>query len=149
MSIIWPRMLPSSGNPGPTKTTLRENPCQSTIGFLDHSSRAMNANTAQRLRVGEWLVDPATNQIARGAERVHLEPKVVDLLLALAGRADQVVSREELLAQVWSGVIVGDDVLTQGVIKLRKALGDASGESRYIQTIPKRGYRLIAAVSRP
>jgi len=109
----------------------------------------MNANTAQRLRVGEWLVDPATNQIARGAERVHLEPKVVDLLLALAGRADQVVSREELLAQVWSGVIVGDDVLTQGVIKLRKALGDASGESRYIQTIPKRGYRLIAAVSRP
>jgi DNA-binding winged helix-turn-helix (wHTH) protein/TolB-like protein/Tfp pilus assembly protein PilF len=109
----------------------------------------MNANTAQRLRVGEWLVDPATNEIARGDERVHLEPKAVDLLLALAGRADQVVSREELLAQVWSGVIVGDDVLTQGVIKLRKALGDASGEPRYIQTIPKRGYRLIAAVSRP
>lgn len=109
----------------------------------------MNANTAQRLRVGEWLVDPATNEIARGEERVHLEPKAVDLLLALAGRADQVVSREELLAQVWSGVIVGDDVLTQGVIKLRKALGDTSGEPRYIQTIPKRGYRLVAAVSRP
>ena len=102
---------------------------------------------AQRLRVGEWSVDPATNEISRGAERVHLEPKAADLLLALARRADEVVSREELLAQVWSGVLVGDDVLTQAVIKLRKALGDTSGEPRYIQTIPKRGYRLIAAVS--
>jgi DNA-binding winged helix-turn-helix (wHTH) protein/TolB-like protein len=104
---------------------------------------------AQRLRVGEWSVDPGTNEISRGTERVHLEPKAVDLLLALARRADQVVSREELLSQVWSGVVVGDDVLTQAVIKLRKALGDTSGESRYIQTIPKRGYRLIASVSRP
>ena len=109
----------------------------------------MSANAAQRLRVGEWLVDPATNEISRGSERVHLEPKAVDLLLALARRADQVVSREELLSQVWSGVVVGDDVLTQAVIKLRKALGDASGELRYIQTIPKRGYRLIAEVKWP
>lgn len=109
----------------------------------------MTANAAQRLHVGEWSVDPATNDISRGDERVHLEPKVVDLLVALAERAGQVVSREELLAQVWPGVVVGDDVLTQGVIKLRKALGDASGEPTYIQTIPKRGYRLIADVSRP
>ena len=109
----------------------------------------MTANAAQRLNVGEWSVDPATNDISRGDERVHLEPKVVDLLLALAGHAGQVVSREELLSQVWPGVVVGDDVLTQGVIKLRKALGDASGEPTYIQTIPKRGYRLIAEVSRP
>jgi adenylate cyclase len=104
-------------------------------------------SAAQRLRVGEWLLDPATNEISRGGERVHLEPKAVDLLLALARRANEVVSREELLAQVWAGVFVGDDVLTQGVIKLRKALGDTSGEPGYIQTIPKRGYRLIAAVS--
>jgi DNA-binding winged helix-turn-helix (wHTH) protein/TolB-like protein/Tfp pilus assembly protein PilF len=104
----------------------------------------MTANAAQRLNVGDWSVDPATNEISRGGERVHLEPKVVDLLLALARRAGQVVSREELLSQVWPGVVVGDDVLTQGVIKLRKALG----EPEHIQTIPKRGYRLIAEVSR-
>ena len=109
----------------------------------------MIANTAERLNVGEWLLDPATNEISRGDERVHLEPKAVDLLIALASRANQVVSREELLSQVWSGVVVGDDVLTQGIIKLRKALGDTSGEPRYIQTIPKRGYRLVAAVNRP
>ena len=102
----------------------------------------MSANTVQRLSVGEWLVDPATNEISRGTERVHLEPKAVDLLVALARRADQVVGREELLSQVWGGVVVGDDALTQGVIKLRKALG----EREYIQTIPKRGYRLTAEV---
>jgi DNA-binding winged helix-turn-helix (wHTH) protein/TolB-like protein/Tfp pilus assembly protein PilF len=102
---------------------------------------------AQRLRVGEWLLDPATNEISRGSERVHLEPKAVDLLVALARRPNEVVSREELLSQVWAGVVVGDDVLTQAVIKLRKALGDASAEPAYIQTIPKRGYRLIAPVS--
>ena len=103
----------------------------------------MTANAAQRLNVGEWSVDPATNDISRGDERVHLEPKVVDLLLALARRAGQVVSREELLLQVWPGVVVGDDVLTQGIIKLRKALG----EPEHIQTIPKRGYRLVARVT--
>ena len=106
-------------------------------------------SAAQWLRVGEWLLDPATNEIVRGSERVHLEPKTVDLLVALARRAGEVVSREELLSQVWPGVVVGDDVLTQAVIKLRKALGDASGEPAYIQTIPKRGYRLIAPVGSP
>jgi DNA-binding winged helix-turn-helix (wHTH) protein/TolB-like protein len=100
-----------------------------------------------QLRIGDWLVDRATNDICRNSELVHLEPKVADLLIALAQRADQVVSREELLAQVWSGVVVGEDVLTQGVIKLRKALGDTSKEPVYIRTIPKRGYQLIAPVT--
>src|SRR5450759_784458 len=100
-----------------------------------------------QLKIGDWLVDSATNDICRNSELVHLEPKVADLLIALAQRADQVVSREELLAQVWNGVVVGEDVLTQGVIKLRKALGDNSKEPVYIQTIPKRGYRLIAPVT--
>jgi len=92
-----------------------------------------------QLRIGDWLVDRATNEICRNSELVHLEPKVIDLLIALAQHADQVVSREELLAQVWSGVVVSEDVLTQGVIKLRKALGDNSKEPVYIQTIPKNG----------
>jgi DNA-binding winged helix-turn-helix (wHTH) protein/TolB-like protein/Tfp pilus assembly protein PilF len=101
-----------------------------------------------RLKIGDWMVDHATNEISRDSELVHLEPKVADLLIALAQRADQVVSREQLLAQVWSGVVVSEDVLTQGIIKLRKALGDTSKEPAYIRTIPKRGYRLIAPVTR-
>jgi DNA-binding winged helix-turn-helix (wHTH) protein/TolB-like protein len=100
-----------------------------------------------QLRIGDWWVDRATNEIRRGSEVVHIEPKVVDLLMALAQHPDQVVSREELLAQVWSGVVVSEDVLTQCIIKLRRALGDNSKTPVYIQTIPKRGYRLVASVT--
>src|SRR5262245_16055412 len=99
-----------------------------------------------RLRVGDWLLDPAMNQISRGAKVERLEPKAVEVLVALAQRAGQVVSRETLLSEVWKGVTVSDDALTQSITKLRQALGDTSKESSYIQTISKRGYRLIAAV---
>lgn len=68
------------------------------------------------------------------------------VLLLLARRAGEVISREELLATVWSGSVVGDDTLTQAVIKLRKALGDDTRSPRYIETIAKRGYRLVATV---
>ena len=70
----------------------------------------------------------------------------MDVLVALTGRAGEVVGREELLSAVWAGVVVTDEVLTQVVIGLRKALGDTARQPEYIETIPKRGYRLIAAV---
>ena len=98
------------------------------------------------LRVGVWSVDPTTNQLDHAGTTVRMEPKVMELLVALARRPGQVVSREDLLASVWPGVVVGDDALTQSVIKLRKALGDKSRSPAYIETISKRGYRLIAAV---
>ncbi len=97
-------------------------------------------------RIGEWRIAPDLNQIARGAEIVRLEPKAMAVLLRLAGRPGEVVSRDELLAAVWPNVIVGDNALTQVVIKLRKALGDTVHEPRYIQAISKKGYRLIATV---
>jgi DNA-binding winged helix-turn-helix (wHTH) protein/TolB-like protein/Tfp pilus assembly protein PilF len=100
-----------------------------------------------RLRIGDWLVDPAMNQISRGAEVEHLEPKAVEVLVALAQHAGQVVSRERLLSEIWKGVTVSDDALTQSITKLRQALGDTTKEPSYIQTISKRGYRLIATVT--
>jgi TolB-like protein/Tfp pilus assembly protein PilF len=66
--------------------------------------------------------------------------------MALAGRAGDAVSREALLAEVWPGVVVGDEALTQSIIKLRRALGDDPRAPTYIETISKRGYRLIARV---
>jgi DNA-binding winged helix-turn-helix (wHTH) protein/TolB-like protein/Tfp pilus assembly protein PilF len=98
------------------------------------------------LRIGDWRVDPATNELARGAEAVRIEPKAMEVLVALAARPGQVVSREELLAAVWPGVVVGDETLTQSIIKLRRALGDNPRAPSYIETISKRGYRLIAPV---
>jgi DNA-binding winged helix-turn-helix (wHTH) protein/TolB-like protein/cytochrome c-type biogenesis protein CcmH/NrfG len=99
-----------------------------------------------RLRIGEWWADRTTNGLGRAGETVRLEPKVMEVLMALAGRAGQAVSREELLAAVWPGVVVGDEALTQSIIKLRRALGDNPRSPTYIETISKRGYRLIAPV---
>ena len=101
-----------------------------------------------KLQVGEWSADRTTNELGRGGETVRIEPKAMEVLMALAARAGQVVSREELLAAVWPGVVVGDEALTQSIIKLRRALGDNPRAPSYIETISKRGYRLIAAVGR-
>jgi TolB-like protein/DNA-binding winged helix-turn-helix (wHTH) protein/cytochrome c-type biogenesis protein CcmH/NrfG len=101
------------------------------------------------LQVGDWTVEPALNQLSATGKTVKLEPKAMAVLVHLADRPGQVVSRDALLSAVWPGVIVGDDSLTQVVIKLRKALGDALEKPAYIQTISKGGYRLIAPVVRP
>src|SRR5689334_1412383 len=96
-----------------------------------------------RVRIGEWVADPATNELRRGRRTVRLEPKPMDVLMLLAARPGEVVSREELLTEVWPGVVVSDETLTQGVARLRRALGDDAG---YVETIAKRGYRLTAPV---
>ena len=98
------------------------------------------------LRVGDWHVDARRNEVRRGDEAVRLEPKVIEVLIYLARRAGEVVGREELLSAVWPGVVVGDDALTQAIIKLRKAFGDDAHRPKYIETISKRGYRLLAPV---
>ena len=102
----------------------------------------------ERLQVGDWVVEPALNQLSAAGKTVKLEPKAMAVLGHLANRPGQVVSREALLSAVWSGVVVSDDSLTQVVIKLRKALGDVPEKPAYIQTISKGGYRLIAPVVR-
>ena len=101
------------------------------------------------MRIGDWDADFALNLLRRGQQAVHLEPKAMELLFFLAGHPGEVVSRDDLLAALWDGVVVGDDALTQAVIKLRKAFGDNPREPSYIQTVPKRGYRLIAQVGAP
>ena len=104
--------------------------------------------TGARLRIGEWWADRAANELGRAGESVRIEPKAMEVLMLLAEHGDRVVSREELLNAVWPGVVVGDEALTQSVIKLRRALGDDPRTPSYIETIPKRGYRLIAPVAK-
>jgi TolB-like protein/DNA-binding winged helix-turn-helix (wHTH) protein len=101
----------------------------------------------KQARIGDWSVEPALDALRRGGEVVHLEPKAMELLVFLATRPGEVASREELLSAVWPGVAVGDEALSQVVAKLRKALGDDVRAPTYIETISKRGYRLIAPVS--
>ena len=106
------------------------------------------ATTPPRLQIGEWRANRTTNELGRAGDTVRIEPRVMEVLMVLADRAGEVVSRDDLLAAVWPGVVVGDDALTQSIIKLRKALGDNPRSPSYIETISKRGYRLIAPVVR-
>jgi DNA-binding winged helix-turn-helix (wHTH) protein/Tol biopolymer transport system component len=96
--------------------------------------------------VGPWLVEPELNSISRDGQRSHLEPKAMEVLLRLASRAGETVSKEQLIQAVWADTFVGDDVLSRAIYELRKAFQDNTHEPHYIQTIPKRGYRLIAPV---
>ncbi|MCI0625988.1 MAG: transcriptional regulator [Acidobacteria bacterium] len=114
----------------------------------------MNLGTAGRdkqenrpFRTGEWGVEPSRNLLIRGTEEVHLEPRVMDVLVHLAERAGEVVSKEELVERVWKQRYVSDDVLTVAVYTLRKVLGDNPRQPRYIETVPRRGYRWIAPVT--
>ena len=98
-------------------------------------------------RLDSWLVDPSLNCIARDGTSVRLEPKVMAVLVCLAGHPDQTVAKEELIRTVWPDTFVGDDVLARSISELRRVFEDDAKEPRFIQTIPKRGYRLIAPVS--
>ena len=97
-------------------------------------------------RIGDCLVEPRHNRIVRHDTEAHLEPKVMDVLVCLAERAGEVVSRETLNEQVWGKVVVTDQALTNCISELRHHLGDDRSAHRIIETIPKRGYRLTAPV---
>ncbi|MEN8833878.1 winged helix-turn-helix domain-containing protein [Pacificibacter sp.] len=98
------------------------------------------------IRLGEARVHTETGKIRSKKGEAHLEPKSMAVLHFLVERHGKVVSREELLDAVWPGIHVGDDSLTAAIIKIRRALGDDARNPAYIETIPKRGYRLIPAV---
>lgn len=98
------------------------------------------------LWIGEIRVQPQLNRLSRGATEVRLEPKVMEILSALAARAGSPLSREELLAAVWPDVHVSDDALHRAIWKLRQALDEVAGASALLETIPKRGYRLASEV---
>ncbi|UCE89962.1 MAG: winged helix-turn-helix domain-containing protein, partial [Pseudomonadota bacterium] len=111
------------------------------------NSRAGNGDAQRSFQVGDWTVEPGNGRLRRGDVEVKLEPRVMDLLVCLARRPGEVITREELEASVWSGSVVGYDALTSAMIKLRRAFGDNSRHPRVIETVSKKGYRLIAAVS--
>lgn len=99
-------------------------------------------------RLGDWLVRPSLNQLSREGTVVHLRPKVMDVLVHLAEHGSEVVSKEELVEAVWAKEFLADSALSRAVFELREVLGDEAQQPRYIETIPKRGYRLVAPVVR-
>lgn len=96
--------------------------------------------------IGPWRVDPYKNLIERKDHRVRVEPKAMRVLVYLAERAGEDVGREEILRAIWDGAPVKGEVLTNAIWELRKAFGDDPREPDFIQTVSRKGYRLVARV---
>ncbi|MCH9651546.1 MAG: protein kinase [Deltaproteobacteria bacterium] len=101
-------------------------------------------------KVGDWWVRPRRNELERRESSVHVEARSMAVLVCLARHAPRAVSKDRLLGEVWSdSPYIGDDVISHAIWELRKGLGDSAKEPTYIQTIPRKGYRLLAEVLRP
>lgn len=113
-----------------------------TEEYHDHSF-----STPAPFRLGTWQVQPDRNQLLQGDRVVQLEPRLMQVLVYLAGRPGEVVPRRQLRIAVWGDTIVGEDSLNRAISDLRQALGDDTSTPRYIETIRKVGYRLVAPVT--
>ncbi len=107
----------------------------------------MDQPAGTSLRIGAWRVSPASGQISRAGETVRVEARTMRLLLCLAEHAGEVVSIDDLLERVWTGVIVTPDSVYQAITSLRRLLGDDAKQPTYIATVPRLGYRMVANVS--
>lgn len=94
----------------------------------------------------EWTVHPEQNRLSGPGGEVHVNSRVMDVLVYLAAHAGEVVSREDFSHSVWADTVVGDDAVTWCISELRRQLGDQASNPRFIETIPKRGYRLVAPI---
>ena len=109
--------------------------------------RKLSAHQHHEFRLGKWHVTPLRGVINGPEGSRRITPKSMDVLLCLASRAGEVVDRETLQNEVWEGRVFGDDPLNRCIAELRRQLGDRAGSRDYIETIPKRGYRLVAPIT--
>ena len=108
---------------------------------------SIDDHKATSFRVGAYEISPSLNQIALDEESCSLEPKVMDVLCVLAENPEEVISRSELIERVWGVEFGGDESLSRAVSQLRKAFKTGDDNAEYIETIPKRGYRLVQPVA--
>jgi len=97
--------------------------------------------------VGDWIVRPERLCMRLPGKTVHVTPKAMAVLECLAEAKGHVVTRNDILDKVWPGAAITDDVLTQCVVELRKAFDDCAHDPQYIETIPRKGLRLLPPVS--
>lgn len=110
-----------------------------------HGATAMNG---QPFQLGDWLVEPELNRLTSAGQVQQIEPRLMKLLLMLAERPGIVAMKSDIVDTVWHGLSVTDESLAKAVSKLRQILGDEPDNPRYIETIRKTGYRLVAPVKR-
>ncbi|WP_372382680.1 winged helix-turn-helix domain-containing protein [Xanthomonas sp. NCPPB 1068] len=113
------------------------------------SERVTQLGSVPRFRLGPLLVEPERLALIDDGRTITLEPRMMEVLIALAERAGEVVSAEQLLIEVWHGSFYGDNPVHKTIAQLRRKLGDDSRQPRFIETIRKRGYRLLPTVVFP
>ncbi|HEV7433555.1 MAG TPA: transcriptional regulator, partial [Pseudorhizobium sp.] len=97
-------------------------------------------------RFGEFVLDTNERQLRHGGELLKLNARYFDALVLLVREHGQLVSKDRFFETVWQGMVVGDEALTQCMKTLRRLLGDSAAQPRYIETVPKYGYRFVAEV---
>ncbi len=102
---------------------------------------------AHRLKIGDFTADPVSNELSGPAGTARLRPLIMDVLLRLAAARGEPVTRETLIDDVWPRRMVNDEVLSRAIAELRTLLDDDTKTPRYVETLPKIGYRLVATVS--
>src|SRR3982750_4437859 len=102
--------------------------------------------TSGRFRFDRFILDPDDRQLKRGGEPVELNARYLDALALLVSEAGRLVSKDRFMDEVWRGIPVTDEALTQCIRTLRRQLGDDAARPRLIETVPKHGYRFIGAV---
>ena len=100
-------------------------------------------------RFGEFTVDADQRVLLRQGKPLVLAPKVLETLLTLVQNGGRIIEKEELMKRLWPDTFVEESNLTYCIVQLRKTLGDQARHPRYIETIPKRGYRFIVDVEHP
>ena len=103
---------------------------------------------ADLYRFGNFVVDARERRLLAGDAPVEVSARYFDALLLLVGEAGRLVSKERFMAEVWQGMPVTDEALTQCIRSLRRALGDSATRPRFIETVPRHGYRFVAPVER-
>ncbi len=127
-------------------------PCKQLWQYNRPMQRAEDRKLAVSdvFQVGGWLVRPELNEISRTGIRRRLRRQLMDLLVLLANRAGQVISRAEMIETIWGNRLVAETVLPRCIAELRKSLTEGlQAPISFIETIPKRGYRLTAPVLEP
>lgn len=111
--------------------------------------RGDDGEAPSELTLAEWRIEPSLNRLTRGDATVRIEPKLMDVLLFLAKHAGRVVSKDDIAGAVWPELFISESVITRAIAGLRRALEDDARAPRFIETIAKRGYRLLTPPVRP
>lgn len=99
-------------------------------------------------KIKDWTLNPITSELTNGGEKVHLQNQVAKVLLELIKANGQTISKKELLEKAWPGTIVTENSLDKTVSELRKVFGDSRANPQFIETLPRKGYRLIAPLKK-